>query len=164
MLRLSAIVPVYNNQETLARVLAVLLHHPAIAEVVAVDDGSADASPRILAKTKGVRVVTHKINQGKGAGIVSGWKAARLNTLLTVDADLARLTAEHLDTLISEFLADSLDMVVGARENPYVFGWVSGERIYKKDNVMPYAELATGVGNGIEQVINFAHRGKRTKL
>ncbi len=59
-------------------------------------------------------------------------------------------------------------MVIAAIETVDSFwgrlmGRVSGERIFRKSVILPYLGLARPAGNGIEQVINFAHRGKRIK-
>ncbi len=163
-MKISAIIPVYNNQTTIARVATVLRDHPDVSEVVAVNDGSKDKSGEMLRYIKGIRVVTHKKNRGKGAGMVSGWKAAKYDDLLTVDADMSRLTAAHITTIIREYETGKWDMVVAAHNPRTPFDWVSGQRMYKKSAVMPYAKTASGVGNGIEQVINFAHRDKRVTM
>lgn len=161
---ISAIIPVYNNEETLPRVLGVLGQIASISEIIAVDDASRDNSNRILKQTRGIRVITHEKNRGKGAGIVTGWNAASNETILTVDADLSKLTPQHIEEIITQYRSGAWDMVVAARERTILWGWVSGERIYKKSTVLPYREIAKGVGNGIEQVINHAHRGKRVKI
>lgn len=164
-MRYSAIIPVYNNEATLSKVVETLLAHPKIREVIAVDDGSGDSSSEILKHYPGITVITHNRNRGKGAGIVSGWKAAKEENILTVDADLVALSTDHLIHMIDVYESEALDMVVAARAAEYMpFSWLSGERIYRKSVVMPYASLAVKVGNGIEQVINYAHRGKRVKL
>jgi glycosyltransferase involved in cell wall biosynthesis len=164
-MRYSAVIPVYNNETTLAGVVETLLKIPQITQVIAVDDGSRDRSPWILKQYGNIDVITHAQNRGKGAGIATGWNAAREDAILTVDADLAKLAPGHIHDMTNLFEADGWDMVVAARCAGYMpFAWLSGERVYMKKTVMPYAEMVEHLGNGIEQVINHAHRNKRVKL
>ncbi len=163
-MKITAIVPVYNNETTIDHVAKTLRDHPKIAEVIVVNDASADASGEILKSISGIRVITHKKNKGKGATISRGWQVAHYETLLTVDADMSRLSCAHIDDMIAMYETGGWDMVIAYHDPSTVFDWLSGQRIYKKSKVMPYAKLAVGVGNGIEQVINYAHRDKRVTM
>lgn len=100
---------------------------------------------------------------GKGAGIVHGWEESKNEHIITVDADLANLQNHHLDRIISAYFNRNLDMVVAVRDRILLWGWLSGERIYRKSTVIPYTRLAINSGNGIEQVINHAHRGLKVE-
>lgn len=163
-MRISVIIPVYNNAETLDVLLPAVATFPGFHEIITIDDGSRDASAAIIRKYSRVRLFTHPQNRGKGAAIVRGWQEATGDVIFSIDADLLTYTHQHMSELVGGFMADNCDMIVAARGNIFPFGWVSGERIYYKFNVMPYTALAAGVGNGIEQVINYAHRGKNIKI
>ena len=75
-MRLSVLIPVYNEAETVARVVARLRGVPLGMELVAIDDASTDGSADILdglRREGGLdRVVRHARNRGKGAAIRSG--------------------------------------------------------------------------------------------
>lgn len=94
---LSVVVPVFNEEENLAelvaRVLRALEAVPVSSELVLVDDGSADASPRLIteaAQANPGRVipVLKPVNGGQHAAVVSGFAAARGRWFVTLDADL----------------------------------------------------------------------------
>src|SRR3954469_4728855 len=89
---LSVIVPVYNERNTVNEILRRMrrVELPIDLEVIVVDDGSSDGTDRVLAALEDstVRVLTHRTNQGKGAAVRTGLKAARGDLILIQDADL----------------------------------------------------------------------------
>ncbi|KKU88219.1 MAG: Glycosyl transferase family 2 [Candidatus Gottesmanbacteria bacterium GW2011_GWA2_47_9] len=163
-MKISVIIPVYNNARTVGRVIAAAKAHPSVAEVIVVCDASQDGSEKVLEKLSGIRLIKHAKRQGKGGAVVAGWKAAKHDVILGLDADLAGVTPDHIDQLIRMFETGKWDMVIeaGTRLNP--FAWVGGTRIYRKHVVFPYRSLAIAVGYGIEQVINYAHKEKRVHM
>ena len=96
-LRLSVIVPVYNERylvgELIRRVLAVSVPGVARIDLVVVDDASTDGSGEILAAIAAaeparVRLLRHPRNQGKGAAIRTGIREAGGDLIVFQDADL----------------------------------------------------------------------------
>jgi len=90
-LKLSVIIPCYNERPTVAtvieRVRAVGLAH----EIIVVDDGSTDGSREVLAQIDprdDLKIILHEHNQGKGAAVRTGFKAATGDVFLIQDADL----------------------------------------------------------------------------
>src|SRR5882724_9351333 len=100
MIRLSVVIPAYNEratvQELLARVARAPLPEGVELDMVVVDDGSKDGTREllrelVLAGQTGqppFRLVEHAVNRGKGAAIRSGFLAAEGDILLVQDADL----------------------------------------------------------------------------
>ncbi len=91
-LTLSVIIPCYNEATTIEEVLARVLDVGLAAEVIIVDDGSHDGTREVLEKIEAennaiVRILYHTHNQGKGAALVTGFKAASSDILLIQDAD-----------------------------------------------------------------------------
>lgn len=160
-MKFSAIIPVYNNQSTVRHVINVLQKHPKVTEVIVVNDGSQDNSLTILENISGIYLIDHERNKGKGAAIVSGWKAAKNDAILSADADLSALSLKHINDLVSKYETGKWDMVIGYDD---IFNKLSGQRIYRKPVVLPSCYTAEKVGNGIEQVINHAHRGKKIAM
>jgi glycosyltransferase involved in cell wall biosynthesis len=128
-LRLSAIVPVFNERylvrELLRRLLAVSIPGIAEVEVIVVDDASTDGSGEIVdsvaAEYPGrVKVHHHETNQGKGAAIRTGIEAATGDLIVFQDADL-EYDPEDLAKLVAPFLEDGADVVYGSR-------FLSGDR------------------------------------
>jgi glycosyltransferase involved in cell wall biosynthesis len=165
---ISCIVPVYNNEETILHVLHVLRSCKRIDEIIAVDDCSQDDSARLIGQVQEVKAFFNPRNLGKGGAVVQGIRHSRGEILLICDADLSRLQTHHIDRLIDEYKTGMYDMVIAGRETDrgwgYLMSLLSGERIFLRRNIEPYLEMIAGRGNGIEQIINFAHKDKKVKL
>ncbi|MBK8780270.1 MAG: glycosyltransferase family 2 protein [Anaerolineales bacterium] len=116
-MKLSVIIPVYNEVESIETILKRVYETKLTHEIIVVDDGSKDGTRDIL-KTldgkKGVRVILHEVNQGKGAAVRTGMAAAQGDILLIQDADLEYDPRDFPELLkpIQEGLAD---VVYGSR-------------------------------------------------
>jgi len=115
----AAIVPAYNEQETIAFVIAVLQATPSIDEILVVSDGSDDRTVEI-ARDLGVRTLHLRENQGKGMAMAMGVEHTDAPVLLFVDGDILNLTGELLERLIEPVLSGRSDMNVGIRHR----GWL----------------------------------------
>lgn len=113
--RVAAIVPAYNEAETLAEVLKVLQATPLIQEVLVVSDGSTDATVEI-ARSRGLRTIHLRRNQGKGMAMAVGVAHTDAEILTFVDGDILNLTTDQLDQLIEPVLSGSSGMNVGVRD------------------------------------------------
>lgn len=93
-MRISVVVPVYNEEETVAQVLESLAQVPLDLEVVVVDDASTDRTWEILQELRtqepftGYRFVHHEHNQGKGAGLRTGFGLVSGDLVTVQDADM----------------------------------------------------------------------------
>src|SRR3990170_1973207 len=90
-MKLSVIIPVYNEVENIEEILKRVKATKRAAEIIVVDDGSQDGTRDLLKKLDGkgrVRVILHEKNQGKGAAVRTGLDAAAGEILLIQDADL----------------------------------------------------------------------------
>lgn len=117
-MRLSIVVPCFNERETIAALLDAVRRSPwADKEIVVVDDGSTDGTREILcAMPPGSydRLVLHDRNRGKGAAIRSGFAEARGDVLLVQDADL-EYDPQDYPKLLAPIAADKADVVFGSR-------------------------------------------------
>jgi glycosyltransferase involved in cell wall biosynthesis len=116
-MNLSVIIPVYNEVKNINEIVKRVLATKLAKEIVIVDDGSQDGTRDLLQKMDGrkkVRVILHEKNQGKGAAVVTGLKAATGDVLLIQDADLEYDPRDYPALLkpIQEGLAD---VVYGSR-------------------------------------------------
>jgi glycosyltransferase involved in cell wall biosynthesis len=84
-------------------------------EVIVVDDGSSDATGRVLAGIEGIRVLRHDRNRGKGAAVVSALSVARGEICLIQDADLEYDPAD-IPALYERYLRGDVGAVYGSRE------------------------------------------------
>jgi dolichol-phosphate mannosyltransferase len=118
---LSLVIPAYNEQENieplLTRVAAALNQLDRSFEVLVIDDGSTDQTPRLLseamAKYLWLRVLRLVPNSGQTAAFDAGFKAARGEIIATIDADLQN-DPEEIPRLVS--LLDGVDMINGWRQ------------------------------------------------
>jgi glycosyltransferase involved in cell wall biosynthesis len=108
----SIVIPAFNEEQGLARVLSDLRGWMARgAEVIVVDDGSTDATSRVAAEA-GARVIRHRNNKGYGAALKAGIRAAEREIVVTFDAD-GQFATEDIAKLVAA-LKDT-DMAVGVR-------------------------------------------------
>ncbi len=143
-MRLSVLVPVYNEAVTvtaaLTRVLGV--DYPCEVEVVVVDDGSTDGTAAKLDALDDPRsrVVRHPSNQGKGAAIRTAAAAATGDYLIICDADL-EYAPEEIPRLLAPVLAGEATVVYGTRSfgsnTAFSFWYVLGNKA-----VTMYANIA----------------------
>jgi len=146
--RISVVVPIYNEEPNIAPLLEelqrVLDSIGGAFEVVAVDDGSSDASADLLAKAKEdrpwLRVLKFPENRGQTAAFLAGFRAAKGDVIVTIDADLQNDPADIPKLL--ELMADH-DVVCGVRakrDDPLQKRWGSRlangfRRWVLKDNI-----------------------------
>lgn len=165
-MKVSAIVCAYNEEKTVKPILDVLVNHPKIDEVIAVDDGSTDRTGKIIysIKNQKLMVIHHKKNLGKGAAIVDAVMATKGEVLLFVDADTNNFCQSHIDMLISPIQIDSKCMVIGLREGEKlldktlnaILKSLGGERAIMKKYVTPLLLKIKGSGYGVETILNLA--------
>jgi glycosyltransferase involved in cell wall biosynthesis len=115
---ISAIVPVYNEVDTLEQVIERLHQVPLKIEIVAVNDGSTDGSNEILDRLQAAgqidQVIHQPRNQGKGAAVRAGIGAANGHVIVMQDADLEYDPTEF-PTLLDPIRSGKADAVFGSR-------------------------------------------------
>ena len=116
-MKLSVIIPVYNEVENIEEILKRVKATKRAAEIIVVDDGSQDGTRDLLKKLDGkgrVRVILREKNQGKGAAIRTGLDAAAGDILLIQDADLEYDPRDY-PTLLQPLEEGLADVVYGSR-------------------------------------------------
>jgi len=117
---LSIVIPAYNEAESLPRLVPkvkeALSPVPGAHEIIVVNDGSTDGTAEVLeglrATCPELRVITFAANAGQTAGFDAGFKAARGDVVVTMDADLQNDPAD-MHTLLAHI--GQFDVVCGTR-------------------------------------------------
>jgi len=165
-MKVSAIVCAYNEAKTIKPILEVLLQHPLVNEVIAVNDGSTDRTGKIISSVKNQKLIMihHKKNLGKGAAIASAVKKSTGNILLLADADTRSFCQAHIDMLLSPIRINPKCMVIGLREGEKlldktlnaILKSIGGERTIMKKYVTPLLSKIKDSGYGVETILNLA--------
>ncbi|GAB4527694.1 MAG: glycosyltransferase family 2 protein [Anaerolineales bacterium] len=116
-MKLSVIIPVYNEEATLREIIRRLDAVGVADEIVIVDDGSVDGTRDILRELENlerVRVFYHERNQGKGAAVVTGIRNASGDMMLIQDADL-EYDPRDIPSLLKPLQEGMADVVYGSR-------------------------------------------------
>jgi glycosyltransferase involved in cell wall biosynthesis len=133
--KLSILMPVYNEVETVATVIKRVLEvqYPCDVELVIVDDGSRDGTAAVLAELDDARVKVHAHprNRGKGAAIRTAAGHATGTHVVMCDADL-EYAPEDLPALLRPVLSGEAEVVYGTRtfgsHTAYSFWYVLGNK------------------------------------
>jgi glycosyltransferase involved in cell wall biosynthesis len=120
-MKLSIIIPVYNEEKTLREIIKkvedVKLIENLEKEIVLIEDFSRDATGEILKEyegKEGFKVLKHKENKGKGASVIDGLKIASGDFVIIQDADL-EYEPEEYNVILPKLLRGEADAVYGSR-------------------------------------------------
>jgi glycosyltransferase involved in cell wall biosynthesis len=117
-MKLSVVMPVYNEEATLEEIVRRVQATPWEKELILVDDGSRDRSKEIMERLAreypNVRCFHHAKNAGKGAALSTGFKQATGDVVLVQDADL-EYDPDDYGVLLRPILDGKADVVFGSR-------------------------------------------------
>lgn len=189
----SIIIPAFNEAKTIASVLAEIVGHPNVGEIIVVDDGSSDGTADVARAfvnehpESGVRVIQLENNLGKAGAMDVAVQAAANDVILFLDADMLGFTHQKMSAIMDPVLDFRYEMFVGLRaKRAYilnkllrVFPIISGERALTKNlwNSIPkhhkknfmieiamnYAAKQTKRGMGMTRIIGMRHMIKEQK-
>jgi glycosyltransferase involved in cell wall biosynthesis len=112
----SVVIPVYNENATIEKILARVQASPVEKEIIVVDDFSSDGTREKLQgiAEANVRVLFHERNQGKGAALRTGFQQATGDVIIVQDADLEYDPMEY-PKLLQPIIDGKADVVFGSR-------------------------------------------------
>jgi glycosyltransferase involved in cell wall biosynthesis len=115
---LSVVIPVYNEEKTLATIVDKLEALPQLLEIVVVDDCSTDRTPQILERLSikhgNIQIVRHERNRGKTEALKAGFRLTRGEIVIVQDADL-EYDPQEIPDVIAPIIAGHADVVFGSR-------------------------------------------------
>lgn len=162
--QLTAIVPAYNEAEGIRATLEELRSACPELDILVIDDGSTDGTATIAASVPGVRVVSHRHNQGYGAGLKTGARHTTRPFIIWYDAD-GQHQPQDLVSVAEPVLLGVADASIGVRgadssvqreriAGKMILGWVarvisgekipdlnSGLRCFRRDVFLRYLHL-----------------------
>jgi dolichol-phosphate hexosyltransferase len=135
-MKLSVLMPAYNEAATVERALEAVLATPQEKEIILVDDGSTDETGEILKKLGedhgGIHVIVHQRNQGKGAAVRSALAAATGDVVLIQDCDMEYDPNDYAK-LLEPIERGEADVVYGTRSfgshTSFSFWFVMGNKL-----------------------------------
>lgn len=121
-MKLSVIIPVYNEAKTIGEILGRVAGVPVEKEIIVVNDGSKDrtrdrlneAAQELREKGHDIKVTSHSENRGKGAAVCSGLKIASGEIVIIQDGDL-EYTPDDYPKIMEPILKGEARVVYGSR-------------------------------------------------
>lgn len=120
MRSISIIIPTYNSEKNIQKLIDILKTVPLRLkkEIIVVNDCSFDKTGEILKKIKGIKVITNRVNLGKGGALKAGLLQAKGELLFTQDDDL-EYDPHDIPKVIKPILEGKTEIVFGSREQEY---------------------------------------------
>ncbi|MDF2591948.1 MAG: putative glycosyl transferase family 2 protein [Clostridia bacterium] len=136
---ITAIIPAYNEEQTIGSILDCLIHVEIITQIIVVSDGSTDETAAVAARYD-IELIDLSENVGKGGAMKAGIERCINDNILFLDADLIGLTTQHVNDLIMPVISNDVDMTIGIFKNgrmvtdlaQKVTPYLSGQRAIKK--------------------------------
>ena len=161
MIKVSCIIPAYNEELRIGTVLRAVYEHPLIDEIIVVDDGSQDRIEDVVKKFEGVQLIIHEKNKGKSQTVVDGIVQSKGDIIFLLDADLIGLTPKDISDLIEPVLSRQADISISLRKNsPWIsrkigLDFISGERVFSRRLVQDHLnEMQKLARFGLEVYLN----------
>jgi len=163
-MKITAILPVFNEEKTVSNVLFVLLKSRQFNEIIVVDDASTDSSLNIIKSFKSdkLKIIHLKKNLGKSGAVKNAVKSTTADILFFCDGDLHNFSVQHINQLLEPLKNSEYLMTVGIRDrgiihNTFVkkFGpLITGERAMPKKIFEEVAEHPLMKDYAMEFVLN----------
>ena len=107
--KVSVIIPAFNEEETVSRVIEVVGSVSIVDEIIVVNDGSNDRTEDEALRA-GAKVINHEVNKGKGQALYTGYKHAECDIIAFIDADIYNLTSRKVEAMIKPILDGKTDI------------------------------------------------------
>ncbi len=113
---LSVVMPAYNEEDTIAEIVGLVLASPYTAELLIIDDASSDRTVEIVQSLSDprIRLLRQEVNQGKGAALRRGFAEATQPFVIVQDADLEYDPGDY-SQILGPLIEGKADVVFGSR-------------------------------------------------
>ena len=175
-----AVIPVFNEEDSIAYTIESLKNIPIIDSVVIVNDGSSDNTEKIIMEYN-VKHISLKKNKGKGYAIKKAIKEYDFDYLVLVDGDLGKTSGE-IEKLVYPVINGEVDVTIAKFPKPLKkggFGFVkklakngvyihtgtkldtslSGQRVYKKEVVEKIRYIPNRFGVEVAMTVGTLRNG-----
>ncbi|HLD97792.1 MAG TPA: glycosyltransferase family 2 protein [Candidatus Nanoarchaeia archaeon] len=174
MEKVSCIIPAYNEEKRIKKVIEAVINNKFVDELIVVNDGSYDKTKEIIEsqkkKYKKLKIINNNPNIGKSASVGKGIKAAKNDLVMLIDADLINLNEKNITDLVKPVIENKAKVSISLRKN-YVLihrimginyfllnvlkiDIVSGERVFNRKIIKNLDELNHIQGYELEVFIN----------
>lgn len=171
MMKVSAIVPAYNERERIAAVLDAIKSARTIDDIVVVSDGSTDGTYELAAADPAVRALKLEANGGKAGAMRAGALGTDADLILFLDADLIGLDGPKVDALVAPVAEDRADMAIGVFRRgrgltdlaQLIAPYISGQRAMRRELFLSIPGIED-VRSGVEMAITRYCRARRLRV
>lgn len=169
-MKVAAVIPAFNEEERVGRVLDAIRRCGRVDEIIVVSDGSQDATAEVAMSFPGVQVIDLPFNVGKGGAMCTGVRSTDAEVIVFFDADLVGLRSKHVEALVEPVLRGA-DMAIGIFKKGKFWSdaaqvltpHISGQRALRRELIdqMPWLKE---VRMGVEVAITRMARRRRMKI
>ena len=163
----SVIVPAYNEENTIVKVLSTLVSSKLPNEIICINDGSTDNTKEILKQFENdITIINLKENHGKGYALAEGIRKAKGDVLIFLDADLLNISDTHLKALLDPILSGEYKAVLGylvGKSGRSIISDLTGQRAYYRRDLLAHLKEMENTRFGVEIFLNGLYSRKETK-
>src|SRR3989338_178978 len=140
-MKISIIIPVFNEEKTITTIIRQINNVVGFQkEIIVIDDASVDGTSLKLMEIKGIKLITHQKNLGKGFAIRSGIEAATGDYILVQDVDL-EYDPQDILSMIKPIIQGKAEVVygsrfTGSRRNMFFWHWMGNQLLTLVTNVL----------------------------
>jgi glycosyltransferase involved in cell wall biosynthesis len=154
----SCLIPIYNEEDRILKVLDQVIKVEAIDEILCVDDGSTDGSAELIRQhNPNIKIISNPKNLGKTEAVKAGLQQAKGKYILLLDADLGKVNYEEIEyALVKIQVNEHVDMVVLRRINaPLIIKLTRGDILIPGERILKKVDLHKILEGGISKPSGF---------